>query len=68
MGRPVTCESNIALSPSKLKTCYTNSTKVVSMSLHEGNMHVYDFAHGSLGHAIEHGQVIGSFMAFSVSY
>ena len=29
-------------------------------------MHVGKFAHDSLGHAIEHGQIIGSHVAFNV--
>ena len=36
------------------------------MSLQEGNMHVGNFKHGSLGHAIENGQVKGSHMPFNV--
>ena len=31
-------------------------------------MHVGNFIHGSLGHAIEHGQVMGSHIAFNVQY
>ena len=31
-------------------------------------MHVDNFADGSLGHAIEHEQVMGSHMAFNVQY
>ena len=36
------------------------------MSFHECNMHVGNFAHGSLGHAIEHEQAKGSHMSFNV--
>ena len=64
----MTCDSNIDLSPIKLRTYYTNSTKVESMSLHEYNMHVGNLAHGSLSHVIECEQVMGSHMAFSVQY
>ena len=38
------------------------------MSLHESYMHVDNLAHCSLGHAIEHGQVISSNVAFSEVY
>ena len=38
------------------------------MSLHECNIHVSNLSHGSLGHAIEHGQVMGNHMAFNVHY
>ena len=31
-------------------------------------MHVGKFAHGSLGHVIEHGHIMGSHMAFNVQY
>ena len=31
-------------------------------------MHVGNFAHGSSGHAIEHGQVVKNQMAFNVQY
>ena len=31
-------------------------------------MYVGNLVHGTLGHAIEHGQVIGSHMAFNVQY
>ena len=65
-GSPVTCECNIGLSPSQLRTCYTNSTKVESMSPHKGIMHVVNYAHSSLGHSTEHEQVNGSHMSFNV--
>ena len=31
-------------------------------------MHIGSFAHVSLGHAIEHGQVIGSHMTFNIQF
>ena len=31
-------------------------------------MHVGNFAYGSLSHAVEHGQVLGSHMALNVQY
>ena len=36
------------------------------MSHHEGNMHVGNFTHDSLGHTIEHRQVKVSHMSFNV--
>ena len=36
--------------------------------LSDCNMHVGNFAHGSLGHAIEHEQVMGRHMTFNVQY
>ena len=38
------------------------------MSLYECNIHMGNVAHGSLGHAIEKGQVMGSHVAFSIQY
>ena len=66
LGSYVTGESNIGLSPSYLRTCFTNSTKVESMSLQVHNIHVGNLLHVSLGHAIKHGRVIGSHETFSV--
>ena len=60
------CESNIGLSPSWLRTCYTNSTKIESMSLQVCNIHVGNLLHSSLAHAIKHSQVMGSHSAFNV--
>ena len=36
------------------------------MSLYEGDKNVGNFAHGSLGLAIEHGKVMGSHMSLNV--
>ena len=40
------CESNIGLSPHYLRTFYTNSRKVESMSLQVCNIHVGNLLHG----------------------
>ena len=66
MGRPVICEDNMGLSSRYLRTCYTNSAKVESISLYESNMHVDNFTPGDFGHSIGHGQVKGSHMSFNV--
>ena len=46
------CESNIGQSSNQLTTCYTNS--IIIESLPPVQLHVGTFAHGTLGHVIEH--------------
>ena len=68
MGRLVKCESDIGLSLVSLEPATLTPKKDDSMSLYECNMHGDNLAHGSLGHAIKHRQVIGSHMTFNVQY
>ena len=62
------CESNIGLCPSKLRTHYTNSTKLECMPPEVCNIHVGNLVHGLLDYAIECGHVIGCYGAFNVKY
>ena len=58
---------NTGLSPGKLSTCHP-SPCMSSMPHVTWSKVKYNFAHGTLGHAIEHGKVKGSHMTFNVQH